>query len=308
MKSRLTCIGVLVPFFCILFAFAGIDHKNPTIPLPPASPKKSPDEAIPPVKPILVKPVAPKPGSNVEWFEYKPVKNLSHPTWGTYLTDIENHLPEYLGTQYRFADKNTWAHETTHGIHSHLNNNFSENRKYYCFYPGNSKAVKVKQPKFTIDDVSKKLPLTLRKDRYRLYFISQQKDWNTEPLYIWDEWVAYCNGLECGIELINKKLYKPFKNDSNFGVLEFSVYATYVAITQKDKDPLYDNKQFLEFLAWNLERSMKLYKEGQKLDEYNWENDKYLNYLCTSAEAKGFRDFLINTYKSEWTDKVFGFK
>ncbi len=298
----LTVIGILTPLFCLLLILCGTPNRQhqPT-PITPPGPVR-------PVNPPT--PQKPRPGSQVQWFDFQPLKNLSDPTWGTVLTDIENHLPPSMGTQYRFSDKNTWAHETTHGIHSHLNNtqNPPGDRGYYCLYPGGNKAVKIKQPNIKIADVANLVPNSLRKSRYQLYLVQQRRDWNNEPIYLWDEWVAYCNGADCGIELINKGMYKPGKNDSGWSVLEFSVYATYVAIAQKKLDPSYDNKQLLEFLAWNLERSMRLYTEGQKLPDYNWDNDQYLQYLRTSADAAEFRNFLIDTYGADWANQVFGFR
>ncbi len=296
-------MGILTPLFCLLLALSS----------PTAAPTpKAPVTPVTPVKPTPPKPQPQpqkvRPGSKVNWIEFKARKKLSDASWGKFLTDIENHLDESLGNQYRDEDKNTWAHETTHGIHSWLNNNLQKKRTHYHLYVGNDKVAKIKQPKYEIKDVAKLIPETLQKSRYNLYLIKQQDGWNDEPIYLWDEWVAYCNGAQCGIELVNKGTYKPNKNDSVLGVLEFNVYATYVAIAQKKHDSDYDNKEMLEFLAWNLERGMKLFHEGQKLDVFNWDEGKYLKHLQTHDDAKEFRDFLIKNFGRDWTNEVFGFK
>lgn len=290
----LIIMTLLVPIFCVFLMILSYKHVDtqPT-PLPPQPPPQPQEQ---------------KPGDKVIWTDFKPIKNLSDPNWGIYLTDIENHLHPSLGNQYRDSDKVTWSHETTHGIHSWLNNNLQKQRDSYYFYVGYNKAAGIKQPKFKIADVAKIIPKSLQKSRYNLYLIRQQQGWNNEPLYLWDEWIAYCNGIECGIELTKKGNYKPNKNDSCFAVLEFSVYATYVAMTQKSKDPNYDNKQLLEFLAWNLDRSMKLYQEGKKLNAYNWDDDQYLKHVQTHEDAKEFRQFLVNTYGKKWTKEVFNFE
>jgi hypothetical protein len=295
MIKKLILIGVLTSLFCGILTLIG--HAKPSSPVTP-----------PTNNPAPVLPSKPQPGSKVEWLDFQPLKKLSDPTWGDVLTDIENHLDPSMGNGYRFADKNIWAHETTHGIHSYLNNTYNEpgNYVYYCLYPGKNKAVKIKEPKIKIADVAKLVPDSLKRSRFNLYLVQQRRDWNNHPVYLWDEWVAYCNGADCGIELINKGIYKPGKNDSSLAVLEFSVYATYVAIAAQKHEE--SNKQLLEFLAWNLERSMKLYNSGQKLEDYNWDKDEYLTHLRTSDDAKEFRNFLINTYGSDWANKVFGFK
>jgi hypothetical protein len=300
MKKGILIMSVLTPLLCFLLLFTG--GNAPQTPPAPVSPIPGP---VDPVKPI-----APRPGSKVEWMDFQPLKNLSDPSWGNYLTDIENHLHPSMGKQYRDTDKVTWAHETTHGIHSWLNNSNLKpgDRSYYFMYVGHNKAAKIKQPNIQIADVAKMVPDSLKKSRFNLYLVQQRRDWNNDPIYLWDEWVAYCNGSECGIELVTKKIYAPNKNDSCWGVLEFNVYATYVAMAQKKHDPTYNDKQLLEFLAWNLERGMRLYKDGQKLDVYNWDNGKYLIHLQTHADAAEFRNFIITTYGAEWAEEVFGFR
>ena len=305
---------IATPIFCLLFALAGAAKHNEPAPKPtPVNPTPPPHPPCPPIPPVPSPPPAPRPGSGVVWTEYKAVKNLGDPSWGDYLTDIENHLPEKFGRQYRFEDKNTWAHETTHGIIGHLNNEWSKLnergvRDKYWLYVGHDRACGIPEPGFKISDISKMVPAKMRQDRFQLYLVQQRKYFENEPVYLFDEWVAYCNGAECGNELAAKNLRQlSGKNDEVFAVLEFGVYASYVAIAQKKYDPEYDNKQLLEFLAWNLERSMKLYREGYKHDNFNWDNNKYLEFLKSSQDAAEWRSFLIEAYGSDWTKEVFGF-
>jgi hypothetical protein len=257
---------------------------------------------------LQINPPISKPGQKVNWINFTTVNQRKDNSWGDFLLDIKNHLPESMIKQFEHHDRNTDAHESTHGIHAYLNNTFRSEGRNYHLYVGYNKATRIKQPNVKIADVANLVPNSLKKSRFNLYLVQQRRDWNNDPIYLWDEWVAYCNGAECGIELINKKMYSPGKNDSSWGVLEFNVYATYVAIAQKKHDPSYDNKQLLEFLAWNLERGMKLYKEGQKLEAYNWDNDEYLKHLQTHPDAAEFRNFIITNYGTDWAKEVFGFQ
>lgn len=285
---------MLTPLLCFLLILFAQKHESVPVPIDP----------IPHVNPP--QPQKKQPGDQVIWIDFKPIKNLKNSSWGEVLTDIENHLHPSMGTAYRHSDKDTWAHETTHGIHSWLNNNMSKGQNVYHLYVGKDKAAAIKKPKFKIENVANLIPKSMQQSRYNLYLVKQRGDWNNEPVYLWDEWVAYCNGAECGIELVKKGTYKPSKNDANWGVLEFGVYATYVAIAQQKYDPNYDNKQMLEFLAWNLDRGMKIYNEGQTLEVYNWDNGKYLKHLQTSGDAAEFRKFLTDSYGPEWTKKLLG--
>ncbi len=295
---------IATPLFCVLLAILSHGPKSTPAPTPWTPTPVTPSPVQPPA------PVKPRPGSQVEWISFPAQKSLRDASWGNVLTDIENHLPESMGTQYRDRDKITWAHETTHGIHSHLNNTLNEmgSREYYCLYVLDNKVAKIKQPKITIQQVAGTIPPGLRKSRYQLYLVQQAAAWGKEPIYIWDEWVAYVNGADCGVELQKKKLYDPGKQDSVWGCLEFNVYAVYVAIAQKKLDPTYDNKRMLEFLAYNLERSMKIYNDGTKADVFNWDDHKYLQEVRTGGSASEFRRFVIETWGAPWAKEVFGFE
>lgn len=304
---------IATPIFCLILMLVGANPQPEPAPAPHPAPAPSPMPAPNPPPGPQPQPQKPRPGSQVKWTEFKAEKNLSNDAWGVYLTDIENHLPWKYGKQYRFDDKNTWAHETTHGIQAHLNNEWSKadrngKRDVYWLYIGYDKAAGIPQPNIKISDISRLVPEKLRKSRFNLYLVEQRKYFENEPIYIFDEWVAYCNGAECGNELLNKKLVqKQNKTDELWSVVEFSVYATYVAISQKKNDPDYDNKQLMEFLAFNLERSMKLYRDGMKHDCLNWDNNEYLEFLKTAPEASEWRGFLIDNYGATWTKEVYGF-
>jgi hypothetical protein len=231
------------------------------------------------------------PGDQVQWIDFQPLKHLSDPSWGIFLTDIENHVPPSMGTTYRDINKTTWAHESSHGIHSYLNNTYRKGTRSYGMYVGNNKAAMIPQPNIKISDVAKKIPQSFRKVRYQLYLIDQAKEWNNDPLYVYDEWNAYVNGATTGIELNILE-----GTDYLFSCLEFNVYSLYLCLTAKELDPSYDSKQLLEFTAWNSVRSMTLYNKGK---------DVYLQEVQQNAEL---RTFVINTWGAAWAEKTFGFK
>ena len=151
------------------------------------------------------------------------------------------------------------------------------------------------------------IPESLRKQRYKEYLIDQQKDWEDDPLYVFDEWVAYGNGAQAGVELAQKGLYHPDKCDVVFAVLEFNVYAIYTVLAAQKMDRDYDSRQLTEFLAWNLRRSIALYRAGYRLDPYNWDNNAYNRHLCSSSAAAELRRFLRRLYGEPWCEEVMGF-
>lgn len=266
----------------------------------------TPDPVIPTPIPVPVDPEPiVEPGDKVQWQVFEPLKNLSNPKWGDVLTDIENHLHPRYGTQYRFADKSTWTHETLHGVNNYLYNDKRPNSRSMGFYVGNNKCAFVNQPTIRIADIAKKIPTSLRKGRYNLYLINQQRDWNDDPLYLFDEWLCYISGAECSAELLEKKLDSLAKTDSLWGVLEFSVYATYVYMVAKEKDVNYDFTQLHEFVAYNLKRSFELYEKGKVFNELNWDDDAYLSEIRSGAACEELRVFLRKTYGDVWVNKLF---
>jgi hypothetical protein len=255
--------------------------------------KELPPKPITPIpSPVPPAPTPPKkiPGDSVKWMDFQPLKNRTEST--PFLTDIENHLPVSMGSQYRSNDPITHAHETTHGINSYLRNTYGND----CYYIGNNKAVTMKGPKITITQIRDNIPQNLRGSRYQLYLVSQAADWNSQPLYIFDEWTAYDNGSAVGLEV---KKNTNLSSDDMVACLEFSNYAIALAITIKKHDPEYlkTNTQFKEFLAFELRRSLKIYKTGIVLPQFKWDTQLETNLRANQE----FHDILNELYGSDLT-------
>jgi hypothetical protein len=153
-------------------------------------PRRQPEPApeLPPKPPQAIEPI---------WTEYAAQRNITD--LGKVLSDIEGHMP--AGHIYKDSDKITWAHETTHGINSHLRQKFSNGQKMNGFYCLNNKAAMILEPPTTISKVAGLVPSSLRGGVYNLYLVSQASSWNDTPLYIFDEWIAYTNGSDCRLDL-----------------------------------------------------------------------------------------------------------
>jgi len=250
-------------------------------------------------------------GDSVVFTELAPFNQKTSPEWSSVLTDIMNHEAPYENNKY--PDLVTLAHETTHGIHAYLRNHFSKTsktkKKTNGFYVLNNQAVMVEEPSIRKCQVAPYVPQSLRGERYRLYILGQQA-WDDTALYIWDEWNAYLNGGAAGVELVQNGLWKLGRRDAVAGVIEFVVYALATAQAVKELDPEYfkNNLQFREFLAWNLKRSMQVFKEGSQIPEFKWEKQEkfYLAFL-ESSDAEGLRNFAREAFGSSWCLEVLGF-
>jgi hypothetical protein len=182
---------------------------------------------------------------------------------GAFLADVESRLPPEMGTRYRDSSRVTWCHETTHGVQAALRNSYH----LPAFYPGGGRCALVEPPAVTLGEVAAAVPQQLRGGRYQLYLVRQRHDWEREPLYIWDEWVAYNNGTTTGIEEGGRS--RTGASDDAVACLEFSGYALAVAAAARHKGvPV--STQFREFLAWELRRSLGLYARAMSLPAFSW--------------------------------------
>jgi hypothetical protein len=196
---------------------------------------------------------------------------------GPFLADIESHLPPDLGTRYRDRDRITWCHETTHGVHAALRIRY----RLDAFYPGGGRCALVEAPAITLGDVAAAVPAQLRGNRYPTYLVKQRRDWEHEPLNVWDEWVAYDNGTTTGIEEGGRG--GPGMSDDAVACLEMSGYALAVSAAARQKGaPVSD--QFREFLAWELRRSLALYTRAVNMPAFSWQ-DRRLERLWRSGDA-----------------------
>jgi hypothetical protein len=243
------------------------------------------------------------PGDEVEWIRFPAQNEESNSQWGDFLGDIARHLPSQYGNHYYSDDRITHAHETTHGINSHLSNHLRRGSELtYGFYVGNDQAILLTGPRIKLSQVAALIPESLRGSRYQLYCIDQQKYFEEHPLYLFDEWVAYTNGASAGVELAEKNRLDMPRNDALVGPLEFSVYALGLAaaIQKHDPDYLPHNKQFREFLAHELRRSMRIYRRGMKLDQFRWERRLEHN-LLEEDNSRELREIVQQLYGEELT-------
>lgn len=115
-----------------------------------------------------------------------------------YLGDIESRLPKRH--PYKSNDYIHWAHEGTHGVNSILRNRYPG--RINASYMLGGIAMIQQEPRITLKQLSKEIPPNFRSSKlgYSTYILGSQYDWNNQPLYIADEFSAYCNGTFVGHE------------------------------------------------------------------------------------------------------------
>lgn len=171
------------------------------------------------------------------WFNAEPIRNV--PGSGI-VNDINNHVPTDKDNN---SDKITEVHETTHEINGLL----TKEKKKPSFYLLNNKAACFDKIPGTLKEVAESIPEDLRGSVYQLYLIKQQRYWNNERSYLFNEFSAYLNG-----SLAREQLRIKDRTETLEQSLQLLVYAYYAAKTNDSK------------IVWKYQakRTMELYRRS----------------------------------------------
>ena len=287
MSRKLTLVFLISLFalLCIHNSYEPIGI--PTIPMEPI-----------PIPPPIVEP-PPEKKEVLPSFVETPI--LRERNWGGKIySDIMNRTPTMV-TEY---DKDTNAHESVHMINAWLTNKHQKSPRVHGLYGLNGNGIIVEEPPIKKRDIARYIPEPLRFYRYSTYITGQQ-EWDGEPLYICNEWIAYVSGGKVAIEAVQNQ-EKVEWQDSVSGSLEFSIYGIALAMAVQDlaNDYWQSNKQFKDFMLWNLRRSYETYKMGREMKEFRWDKqDALYEAFLTSPAAAEMRDFVAKNFEGVWLDK-----
>lgn len=241
------------------------------------------------------------PGSALVTLDLPAFNQRSSVNWGPILKDIVNH--EAPGDSNSYDDMITLGHETTHGINSYVRNSRNNSgKRANGFYLLNSKIAIIEEPNIRKSQVAPFVPAPLRNSRFDLY-ITGSPDWDDRPTYVLDEWIAYINGSAAGVDLVKLGLWRAGWRDGVTGTMDFCVFSVALGMAIEKFDPGYfkANTQFREFLAFNLQRGMKVFFEGRKMPDFADEGlNRYYETFRDSQDAAAMRDFLYRTYGEAW--------
>lgn len=262
----------------------------------PSSPIKSEPLPPEPKQPEAPKEVVP---------EFVEVKTYRKSEEGTVYGDVISHSK---GAPFGDAHgRSTNAHETAHGIHSEIRNEYTAKLKKRVngFYALKGRGVVIEEPGIKMSHAVKFIPENLRSYRYDLYMVKQLRDWNDTPLYICDEWNAYVLGGKCCVDDVKQGKHKGGWTDGVSGCLDFSIYtiALAMAVKEHDKDYWANHKQFKNWVIWNLKEANTTYLAGHRMKEFQWEKqDKLLKEFLESPGAAKMREFVQAELQGVWLD------
>lgn len=256
-------------------------------------------EPLPP-DPQPAQPPAPKEAAP----DFVEVKVYRKSEEGTVYGDIISHS---RGAPFGDAHgRSTNAHETAHGIHSEIRNEYTKSgKKVNGFYALKGRGVVIEEPNIKMSHAVKFIPENLRSYRYDLYMVKQLRDWNDTPTYIMDEWNAYVLGGMCCVDDVRQGKHKGGWTDGVSGCLDFSIYTMALAMAVKEHDKAYweSNTQFKNWVKWNLKRANETYLAGHRMKEFQWEKqDKLLKEFLDSTGGARMREFVKAELDGIWLD------
>jgi len=155
--------------------------------------------------------------------------------------DIARHLtPTDVLKARHDDDLITWCHEAHHFLNSNLSD---ANKRGFYLLDGTVWRLPIPK-KTTLEMVAEAVPEEARGQVYKTYLIDSRKDWNTIPLYPFDEALAYWSGA-----MVRQEIGRQDRQETErFGVelLVYSYYATQEICKHEDED--YPKQELLEFL------------------------------------------------------------
>lgn len=251
-------------------------------------------------------------GQEPAWTNVPVMRQVNAVQLGPVLADIDSRLPAtgFVSSQtYQMADTGTWAHEATHGLNSLIRTRGRGTGVDNALYSLRGRAAVIQEPRpVTISEVARFVPLKLRGKIYQLYMIDQARQWNTEPLYVLDEWTSYCNGAAHNLD----KLTRGQGIGDGAGDMLFSVetamysLALLAAVEQAKLDGRlkhYDDTQLRLYVAWNWDRLMQMLAESAKYKRFI-DPLPYYRIFSESGEGKNLRAFSRAYFGRAWASAV----
>lgn len=154
--------------------------------------------------------------------------------------------PDY----WRLKDKSdlvSWVHELNHGASFQ---SCTPDKKHGVYLLG-GRAIILTNPKVTIEQVARAVPRRDRGAIFSHYLVTQRRDWNSQPLYLLDEWTAYVHGA-----IAHDQLGLGEERAETFAFAwEMERYCRTMTVVIEKLDPTYPELNRLRsFIDWNSNR------------------------------------------------------
>lgn len=202
---------------------------------------------LPAWRPTVVERLAPRPAALEFWagpsVVGRPVRSSP-----AVLADVLSRLPnqEYWRDQTDPTDLVTWTHEGTHGVSVRV----PKVAGAHGIYLLGGRSISIQHPRLTIGDVAAAIPECKRGRIFQLYLVDQRRDWDAEPIYLVEEWVAYVHGT-----FARRELGLSARGETEDFAREMESYCRAIVSLAAKLDPTYpDAEKLAAFIEWNSER------------------------------------------------------
>lgn len=214
--------------------------------------------------------------------------------------DVESHIA--AGHHYYGEDESNSVHEITHGINGVLR---IKNRcaAFYClddiaFLLKDTKSVRILH-------AHQFIPKSLRGSGFEHYLNFQMKDWDAQPLYLFDEWSAYINGSTSVIKALQLGVFETtmrkdgLKQTTMLRMMEMAAYTSAIIGAIIKYEPTYDIHPVIELWNYQFSRLESLLVANEEIKHrrvYDKEPREYLDKFLNS-------NLSIYLHKYEVTDE-----
>lgn len=245
----------------------------------------------------------------VRFTSYPAMRQVAKGRYAPYLVDTLAHTRQPA----MFDTQDTTCHESTHVNCSEISNKYfragrNGRNAISGFYVGADRAVLIEEPPCLFSDVRQTMPSALKVSRYKSYI---ERSWGgkpSNPLYVFDEWVAYVAGARVGVELAEAGQWRSGGQDCVRGALEFTVMSFALAKAVATRDAAYWKKadQMRNFLAWFAGEAMAVHRKGMRFGPFKgFGQEEYLRELQTGASAEELRRFIKANWGEAFWNRVF---
>jgi len=254
--------------------------------------------------PTAAKVITPEP----RWLQV-PVRRAVTTGLGAVLDDVDSRLPAtglVSSATYRSTDPVTWVHEATHGVNSLVRLSLPGDAHNAAYCLGGRAAVMREPRPVTVRDSARYVPVALRgKSTYSMY-MSQQRAWNNDPLYILDEWSAYTNGAAQYLQDVRAGRQSNSVSDLTY-MAHFAIYSlcTAIAVEQAQRRGVlqYDDTQMKAYIQWQWNRMMNLFADGQPFTRM-WNPIDYYRIFAVEAPGATLRKWARQYFGPAWVAGV----
>ena len=188
--------------------------------------------------------------ASAQWYEYNPPGSVDGQG---ILQEVVSRCDEQGKRNGYDRDPVTHCHEATQQLAGRIRNQFGGTGRVNAFYVGGGLCCVLPEPRVTLQMVARYVAPQYRNYQFQVYFINSAQHWNNQPLFLLDEFTAYCNGSQAAREL------RADPHGTYECTIYFCHYADCLVTAVQRHDPQYPKlPELTHFVEWQKQRAYSL--------------------------------------------------